>query len=201
MDMDKKEQEAELEVELETTGEDNGAEPELEDIESTSSNKLKDLRDKLKTCESEKRDHLEQLQRAKADFLNARKRLDEERVRDRERIIEGHVIELLPLYDSFSMAMSNQAAWEAVDKNWRVGVEGIFAQLQSLLQSYQVTTINPLGAHFDPIEHEAVGSEPVTDAAQHDTVVKVIQPGFKRTKDGTSAIIRPARVIVGHIND
>lgn len=198
--MDKKEQEAELEIELETTGEDNVIEPELDDIEATSSNKMKDLRDKLKTCEAEKRDQLEQTQRAKADFLNARKRLEEERVRDRERMIEGHVIELLPLYDSFSMAMSNQAAWEAIDKNWRVGVEGIFAQLQSLLQSYHVTTINPLGANFDPIEHEAVGSESVTDSTQHDTVIKVIQPGFKRIKDSNTVIIRPARVIVGHAN-
>lgn len=199
--MDKKEHEAELEVEPETTGEDHATEPELEDFEATSSNKMKDLRDKLRACESEKRENLEQLQRAKADFLNARKRLDEDRVRERERLVEAHVTELLPLYDSFAMAMSNQAAWEAVDKTWRIGVEGIFSQLQSLLQSYHVTVLNPQNKPFDPVLHEAMGSETVTEKEQHNTVVKVIQPGFTRTALDHTSVIRPARVIVGHLEE
>ncbi len=83
MIMDTNEQEAELDIDLESTGDDHAVEPELEAEETTSNNKLKDLRAKLKACEAEKMDHLEQLQRAKADFLNARKRLEDERARDK----------------------------------------------------------------------------------------------------------------------
>jgi molecular chaperone GrpE len=200
MNMDTNEQEAEFDIDLETTGEDNSVETELEDEEATSSNKLKDLRAKLKTCEAEKMTNLEQIQRTKADFLNARKRLEEERVRDRERMTEAHVEELIPLYDSFMMAMSNKSAWEAVDKNWRVGVEGIFAQLQTLFASYNVAIETPEGKQFDPQKHDALKNEPVTDEAAHNTILNVIQPGFIRQGSTGETIIRPARVIVGTFN-
>ncbi len=200
MIMDTNEHEAELEIDLEPTGDDHAVEPELEDTEATSSNKLKDLRAKLKVCEAEKMEHLEALQRAKADFLNARKRIEEERLRDRERMITAHVEELIPLYDSFAMAMQNQTIWESVDKNWRIGVEGIFAQLQALFTSYQVRIDKPLGKTFDPQKHDALKNEPVTDQADHDHILSVVQAGFIRTSGGEEVTIRPARVIVGTFN-
>jgi molecular chaperone GrpE len=197
MIMDNKENEAELDIDLEPTGDDHAVEPELEDSEATSSNKLKDLRAKLRACETEKMDILEQSQRAKADFLNARKRLEEDKIRDRERMVEKHIEELIPLYDSFAMAMSNKAAWEAIDKNWRIGVEGIFTQLQGLFASYGVAIDAPLGKPFDPQQHEALGNQPVTTEAEHDQIIAVIQAGFVRTSAAGTTTIRPARVIVG----
>ncbi len=197
MIMDTNEHEAEFDIDLEATGEDNAVDTELEDMEATSNNKLKTLQAKLKACEAEKMELLEQSQRAKAEFLNARKRLEDERLRDRERMVEAHIETLIPLYDSFAMAMGNQAAWEAVDKNWRVGVEGIFAQLQSLFASYNVKIENTPGGTFDPQKHEALQNEPVTDEAAHDTILKVVQAGFSRTNAEGETVIRPARVIVG----
>jgi molecular chaperone GrpE len=197
MIMDINENEAELDIDLESTNEDNFVETELEDTEATTSNKLQTLKAKLKACETEKMENLEQVQRAKADFLNARKRLEEERLRDRERMIESHVEELIPLYDSFTMAMSNKVAWEAIDKNWRVGVEGIFAQLQGMFASYNVTIDVPVGKPFDPQKHDALKNEEVTDATQHDTILNVVQAGFIRKGSTGDSIIRPARVIVG----
>lgn len=193
MIMDTNEQEAELDIDLEPTGDDHTVEPELEDSEATSSNKLKDLRAKLKACEAEKMEHLEEVQRTKADFLNARKRLEEDRVRDRDRMVEKHIEELIPLYDSFAMAMSNKDAWEAIDKNWRVGVEGIFNQLQGLFASYSVTIDIPTGKPFNPELHEALSNQPVPEATNHDVILQVVQAGFTRN----GSIIRPARVIVG----
>ncbi len=197
MNMDTNEQEAELDIDLEPTGDDHTVEPELEDSEATSNNKLKDLRTKLKACEAEKMEHLEQVQRAKADFLNARKRLEEDRVRDKERMVEKHVEELIPLYDSFAMAMSNKAAWEAIDTNWRIGVEGIFAQLQGLFASYNVTIDVPTGKAFNPELHEALSNQAVTEASQHDVILQVVQAGFVRNGSTGTITIRPARVIVG----
>ncbi len=173
-------------------------EPELEDIELTDKNIIKSLKDKLKALETEKRELLEETQRSKADFLNARRRLDEERVRDKERYTIKHIETLIPLCDSFELAMSNEAAWQNIDATWRKGVEGIYAQLQSILASYSVTAINPATATFNPHEHEAIGTVAVTSADKHDTVINVAQKGYSlKRPDQSSEVIRPARVIIG----
>lgn len=183
--------------EFETTDETNSDETELEAVETKVTDKIKTLRDKLKACEAEKLDILEQLQRAKADFLNARKRLEEERLRDRERVIEQHIEKLLPLFDSFTMAMQDKVAWAKVDDNWRSGVESIFSQLQKVLASYGVAAIEPLGQTFDPALHEALSEQSVTDPAQDHTILAIVQAGFTRTNATQTTLIRPARVVVG----
>lgn len=170
---------------------------ELIDGEATVQDKIKALREKVKASEQEKLKALEDLQRAKADFLNIRKRLEEQLERDKERQTNNFIESLTPLCDSFAMAMSNKDAWEAVDKNWRVGVESIYSQLQSLLREYKVDTINTTGVPFDPMYHEAVATTPVESEALHHTVVEVIQPGYERNSNGTKELIRPARVKVG----
>lgn len=182
---------------IELTGEDIVDEPALEDIEDLETNKLKQLQAKVKACEEEKRQTLEDLQRAKAEFLNSRRRLEEEKLRDRSRTEAKHIERLLPLVDSFQMAMSNAAVWEAVDGEWRKGVESIYTQLQKILASYDVSEINPLGATFNPEQHEAMNEVPVTNQKDDHKVVTVLQPGFVRTIAGKEELIRPARVSVG----
>ncbi|MCA9359442.1 nucleotide exchange factor GrpE [Candidatus Kaiserbacteria bacterium] len=187
------------EIEVDITNDDKPEieELELEEIEERSADKLKQLRKKLERCEEEKREILEESQRAKADFLNARKRLDEERSRDRVRHRRQHVEELLPLCDSFQMAMGNTEAWERADESWRKGIEGIHTQLLRLLDSYGVTTVDPQGETFDPYKHEAIGTEEVEDTKMQDKVVSVVQKGYEMTIDGNVETIRPARVTTG----
>ena len=197
MKIDTNENEAELDIDIETTGEDNSVETELEDAEATTNNKLQALKAKLKACETEKMENLEQLQRTKADFLNARKRLEEERLNDRHRMNEEHVLDLIPLYDSFATAMSHKDVWNAVDKKWRIGVEGIFGQLQGLFSSYNVIIDVPTGKAFDPKRHDAIKNELVDDETQHDIIMNVVQAGFIRKGTTGDIVIRPARVIVG----
>ena len=170
---------------------------DLEDAEIQAGDKIKKLRDKLKQCEADKLTNLEELQRAKADFLNARKRMEEDRIKDKKRTSVHFIEELLPLCDSFHMAMSNTEAWNNIDEVWRKGVESIFNQLQAVLQSHQVKTIDPTGEQFDPNLHDAMGNVPVDNEAQHHKVVSVDQPGYMMGDHGTTHIIRPARVMVG----
>ena len=187
----------EPEVDIEPTGEDNAEEMQLEDVEAESHSKIKTLQTKLKACEAEKTELQDELQRARADFLNARKRLEEDKVRDKERLTTAHVEKLLPLYDSFYMAMSNKEAWNAVDEDWRKGVESIYTQLTKLFTSYNVSEVNPTGEEFDPEQHEAMAETPVADSSENNKVMSVIQMGFVRTHDGKTELIRPARVVVG----
>lgn len=169
-------------------------EPELEEIEEAIKDKLKTLRNKLKSCEKEKMEHLENLQRAKAEFLNSKKRLAEQSVIDKERVISAHIEKLLPLCDSFDMAMSNKNAWGSVDSAWREGIESIHTQLQSILTSYDVESFTPEGEHFNPEFHEAVSTADTEEEVAAETIIQVLQAGYKRNNE----LIRPAKVILSN---
>ncbi len=166
---------------------------ELEETEEASGAKIKDLREKLKKSEEERRLAEENLLRTRADFLNSRRRLEEQLTRDRERAADKILEELLTIIDSFDTAMADKAKWESIDSTWRSGMEAIHAKLLAILRGYQVFPIDPSGQKFNPSEHEAVSNATVADASQVDTIIAVLQKGFKRG----DTILRPARVIVG----
>lgn len=187
------------EIELEDT--DAPEDIDLEDVETQVGDKIKKLRDTLKKCKAEKQHHLEELQRAKADFLNARKRLEEDRIRDKKRTTIHFIEELLPLCDSFHMAMSNEKVWNEVPEVWRKGVESIYTQLQEVLKAHNVAAIQPLGEDFDPNIHDAMGNLPVGDEKDHHTVMQVIQPGYIMKNEEQTEVIRPARVMVGEFTN
>ncbi len=193
----KEDKKNEFQEDIEMTGEDNAIEPEIEEIEEIRGNKLQEVKAKLKACEQEKMEHLEELQRSKAEFLNGKKRLEEERLRDKIRAENKQIEKLLPMADSFHMAMHDKEAWDAIDAQWRKGVESIHNQLHSILESYGVSEINPADADFDPNIHEALTNVPVEDKQLHNKVISVIQNGFVRTIDGKEELLRPARVTVG----
>lgn len=172
---------------------------ELEDQEETDAQKIKSLRDKLKEADSKNRNLLEEVQRSKADFLNARKRLEDERYRERERAAIAHIQKLLPLCDSFYLAMRDTAALEASDPKWRRGIEGTYAQLKGIMDSYGISAYDPTGETFDPMRHEALSMVTVTDPAQNNQIISVIQQGYEQRRDDTTELIRPARVTVGEI--
>lgn len=165
---------------------------ELEDEEALSANVVKKWRTKYKEAEAKAAAALEETQRVKADFLNSKRRLEEETARAKERAVEQLIESLLPLCDSFAMAMVDTAAWEAIEPNWRKGMEGIYAQLQQILVSHHVQIIDPVGESFDPARHEALSTE--DSEGDSDTVTTVIQLGFER--NGT--VIRPAKVIISN---
>ncbi len=154
---------------------------------------IKDLREKLKKALAEKQEYLEGWQRTKADFVNARKRDEESRSEMIKFANENLIFELLPALDSFTMAFANKEAWEKVDKNWRQGVEYIYAQLMGALEHSGLTQFDPKGEMFDPARHASIGSEPVTDQSQDHKIITVIQKGYLLN----GKIIRPAQVKVG----
>jgi molecular chaperone GrpE len=171
-------------------------EPELTDIEAAEAGKLKKLRDKLKQAEEDKKMALEELANVRADFLNARKRLEEDTKRTIERKTIRHMETLLPLADSFHMAMSNKAVWEKADENWRKGIEGINSQLLQILKDNGVQPVDPTGEVFDPVKHDAIGTKEV-ESDDVDTIVAVMQQGYEMTIDNKTETIRPARVTTG----
>src|SRR5690606_14914533 len=140
---------------------------------SMSQDKLKKLKDKLKRAEEEKMTDLEDFARAKADFLNASSRLDEVRIADRERTKLGFVEDLLPICDSYSMALSDPA-FEALSENLKKGIFGINLQLASVLKGHNVEEVGKVGDKFDPAQHEALA-----DDGDGNEITDVLQKGYK----------------------
>ncbi len=154
--------------------------------------KLKKLREELKTTQIEARDSLMALQRSRADYVNLKKELDEVRDSVKAKTTERVVMDFLPVLDSFDMAMGNTVAWEAVDKNWRVGVEYIYSQLKATLDNHGISAIESVAVEFDPNLHEPMKTEDTEDAAQDHKIAQIIQKGYKMG----DKVIRPARVVV-----
>jgi molecular chaperone GrpE len=154
---------------------------------------VKKLKEKLKISEKERMEYLTGWQRAKADLVNARKRDEADRQEfmkfANERLIDG----LLPVLESFDMAIGNKESWEKVDKNWRVGVEYIYTQLKKVLADSGLVEINPLGEKFDINRDEATEYVPVETETDDHKVVAVLQKGY--TLNGRP--MRPPKVKVG----
>lgn len=155
--------------------------------------KLDKLKAKLKESEAKKQEYLDGWQRARADFVNLRKRDEEEKKEFVKFASERLIDEIIPVLDSFEMAMGNKEAWEKADKNWRLGVEYIYSQLKAVLERQGLSEINPIGLTFDVNRDEASEYVPVEKESENNIVVTVMQKGY--TLNGK--FIRPAKVKVG----
>jgi len=141
---------------------------------------LKKLRERLKKAVAEKQEYLDGWQRLRADFLNYKKRTDEALKSAEETGKAVFIEDLLSAVESFDMAMANKEAWEKVEKNWRVGVEYIYQQLSTALESHGLKALTPaVGDPFDPTLHSAVESIHTDDPTKDHTVAEVIQKGYK----------------------
>jgi len=140
-------------------------------------------------------EYLDTLRRVQADFENSRKRAARERAELQQRASEGLVEQLLPVLDSFELALLNSLGLnaEATDgeSKLRKGVELVYAELLSVLERAGLERIQAEGKPFDPEEHEAVMS--VEGAANGDpSVVEVMRSGWRLR----GRVLRPAMVKV-----
>jgi molecular chaperone GrpE len=126
-----------------------------------------------------------------ADFENFKKRAARERDEVRRAATEGVLGRLLPVLDTFEMAMQAAAMPLVNLETLKAGVSMIQGQLRNAVAEYGVEEINAVGQTFDPLIHEAV-SELVTSEAPDGQVVSQSRKGF-RVKD---RLLRPASVVV-----
>ena len=177
-----------------TTADDMSFEETNEEGEIDARTTIKKLREKLKKVEGEKQEYLDLSQRTRADYANFKKEVESSRIADRKFATKRFIEELLPVLDSYDMAQGNKEAWEAVDKNWRMGVEYIFAQLRTVLEGEGVTQFGKIGDTFNPELHESMEQMDVENESENDKIVKILQNGYKMN----DMILRPARVHTGH---
>lgn len=168
------------------------------DIEYTDDNladTVKKLKEKLKLAEKERMDTLTGWQKDKAEFVNARRR-DEESKQEFLKFSKAGVIEeILPVLDSFDLAMGNKEAWESVSKEWRTGVENIYNQFVGILSKHGVTAFGAVGDAFDPNLHQSIATVPTEDKSNDHKLAEILQRGY--TLSGRT--IRPALVKVWEV--
>jgi molecular chaperone GrpE len=142
----------------------------------------------LEKLRAERNDLFERLARLQAEFDNYRKRAAKENADYRDYAVSDAARALLPVVDSFTLALKNAAA---KPEDLRKGVELIFKQLQDVLQKLNIERVPAQGEPFDPRVHEAIEMVE-TDAAPDHHVLEELQPGY-RIK---GRLLRPAMVRV-----
>jgi molecular chaperone GrpE len=150
-------------------------------VESGADSELQKLR-------AERNDLFERLARLQAEFDNYRKRAAKENADYRDYAVSDAARSLLPVVDSFTLALKNSAA---KPEDLRKGVELIFKQLQDVLQKLNIERIPAQGEPFDPRVHEAIEMVETDEAPDHH-VLEELQPGY-RIK---GRLLRPAMVRV-----
>jgi len=142
----------------------------------------------LDSLQRERDDLLDMTKRLQADFENYRKRMLREQSLLVERASEGLVEQLLPVLDSFELALANFDGDADTDR-LRKGIELVYAELLGVLERAGLEHIAALGVPFDPNEHEAVLQE---DGPGEPHVGDVLRTGWKLK----GRVLRPAMVKV-----
>ena len=127
--------------------------------------------------------------RTAAELENVRKRAARDVENARRFALERFAGELLNVRDSLEMGLSAGS-----DANAEALLEGSSATLKllnSTMEQFGVTELDPAGEPFDPEFHEAMTMQPSADV-EPGSVLAVFQKGY--TLNGR--LLRPARVVV-----
>jgi len=144
----------------------------------------------LDSLQRERDDLLDMTKRLQADFENYRKRMLREQSLLVERASEGLVEQLLPVLDSFELALANlNGDGDGDSDRVRKGIELVYAELLGVLERAGLEHIAAQGVPFDPQEHEAVLQE---DGDGEPHVGDVLRTGWKLK----GRVLRPAMVKV-----
>jgi molecular chaperone GrpE len=135
----------------------------------------------LAALAKERDEYLDALKRLQADFENYKKRIIRQQTEHLERAAEALVEKLLPVLDTFDLALVHDE-----------GFDQVLASLMGVLEKEGLERIQPDGAAFDPNEHDAVAHEPRDNDAHGAEVIEVMRPGYR----WKGRVVRPAMVKV-----
>ena len=117
-----------------------------------------DAEDEVARLTAERDEYLAHLQRTQAEFDNYRKRMLRDQTAHLERATGGLIEQLLPVLDSFELALNaaGPVSSDSGAERLRKGVELVYGEFLGALEKAGLERIEALGKPFDPEEHEAV---------------------------------------------
>jgi molecular chaperone GrpE len=129
--------------------------------------------------------------RLAAEFDNYRKRTMREKSEAFDRGATALVTRLLDVLDDIDRLSTSDPATTSYE-SFRAAHDVVEKKLQKELEAAGLERIDPVGAPFDPTQHEAVAATAPETAEQDHTVKATFQAGYRYK--GT--VVRPARVQV-----
>jgi molecular chaperone GrpE len=146
--------------------------------------------EELKSRAAKADENWDRLLRLTADFDNYKKRAARERQEAISFANENLLSKLLPVLDSFEMALA-AASHDPAAKSLQAGISMVSNQLKSTLAEAGLEEIDANGKPFDPNLHEAVSQQESTDVPDGQ-VLRQTRKGYKFR----NRLLRPAGVIV-----
>ena len=141
-----------------------------------SEDKKSDEKESLKKQLEEKQRTIEELtdtlKRLQAEFENYKKRVEKEKIEFVKFAHAGVVAQMLPVLDSFEIALKN-----TTDKEKFVeGIKIIYAQIYSALEAEGLKPIKAVDEKFDPYKHEVLMK--AESEKPDDTILEEFQKGY-----------------------
>lgn len=152
-----------------TCGENCSCQSEI-DKEKEHMNKLNDAYNKISELE-------DKLIRQNADMINYRKRKEEEVNRMLKFCNEDLIKDILPILDNFERAISMETGLTKKEKKFLDGFKMVYANLQGVMEKYDVKMIDESNKPFDPVYHNAILLEK-REGVEPGLVVEILQKGY-----------------------
>ena len=181
-----------VDVDSRLIGEDNHSKAEKQDKGSKVKAKkiVEDMQNKIAELENANKDIQEQFLRKRAEFENFRRRMEKDKEDFIKYSLEKFIKELIPVIDSFNMALHPNNIPEEQQKVFE-GFSLIFKQFQDLLSKSGVTEIEAIGKTFDPNFHQAISQEN-SQQVESGKIIREYQKGYKLH----DRLLRPSMVVV-----
>lgn len=180
--MKEEEKNEQQEAEVETAAEEITVEEATEEVVEATQEEL--LQAKVEELE-------DQYLRARAEIANITNRNRNEREQLQKYRSQDLAKKLFPAMDNLERAMATEVSNEQ-GASLKKGVEMVLESMRHALKEEGIEEIKAAGEAFDPNLHQAVQTIPAGDDVAADTIVEVLQKGYKLH----DRVLRPAMVIV-----
>jgi molecular chaperone GrpE len=162
---------------------------EEEQVSKKDKKKVEKLSEEVEKLKAEVDHWKNEYYRAYADTKNLRNNLERDYREAMKYRSEGFIEDLLPVLDSFHMALANEPTDPAL-KNYLTGFQYVYRNLVSVLENEGVSELNPkVGDKFDSRSMNAVDT---VEQDEENLVTKIYGNGYKLH----DRIVRPAMVQV-----
>jgi len=144
----------------------------------------------LKAKAAKADENWDRLLRVTADFENFKKRAAKEREETRKFAAESLMQKLVPVLDSFDMALA-AANTSTTLESLKTGIAMVHSQLKGALAEAGLEEIDATGQAFDPRWHEAISHQDSAEVPEGQ-VIQQLRKGYKLRE----RLLRPALVVV-----
>jgi molecular chaperone GrpE len=162
---------------------------------STEEQKQETMEPEQDTKDSQIQELTDTLKRLQAEFENYKKRAEKENISNIKNANANLIRELLPVLDSFELALKENNCENLEVSKYRKGLELIYSQLYSLLEDHGLSIIDTKNQKFDPYKHEVLMVKESTEP--DDKILQEFQKGYILN----DVIIRHSKVMISKHGD